>query len=1178
MKMNSLRLYYNLLFFFLIISKVRTIDIPTGEVSVQNLKVSETIELNFNSDEKILLIHILSIDCQIKLESVENNNVKVYKINNYNYNAFFIRIKKISYTFGISPLINSPRELSQNRNYNLIINSVINDGSNIPKLNMTKNEPVFLYFNKNLKNIILLYKFEKRDLKYPIIISFFIKEKIEFRIKISDGNNNIIIDRIVNYKENIIIKPESDKTYNISISPEEVNIEKYPATMIAKIIQNNNTPFYLQKNQLNLGFIPIEIDKYYYYMEVFKGEEGEIMLFNKRQNGILISKLIKKKKIPEIKEFPEYNEKNLLSEFNIYNQKLSFYSSDTEICQKGCFLLITYYSNISKYLEINGTEFSILSRIWDEEEFESQINNIPLNEYIFGFFDEASVNIHYYSVFIPYESNNIYIEIHGNNINGFLKEGIVKINTYKLTNNTKIIFGEYQKKKIFTLKKEDIGLNSFKGKYISFAFEQGFSDYSYYYFRIHQNNTEDDYIIYSLDTNKENYCEIKNNKCYFLLKNDYNDLSNTIFIYGFGEINTFYNVSSINYTDYYPKNLNSDYLKEIKEIGSYKDYLSFDLKSNDSFVLILIETNSTENKYLTVFSSLYNLRNSPFINLYSYQLYNLTEKSSQQFYLYKNPLIDYRILINNTEGEGDICFNQSYDNKNNLIHLTEQKIYSFSISNKTNFLFIYAQNNIIFNIKIIYEFSKETIKELNYLYNYVEIDNNEEIFPLIYIIKDVKYNGININFNFNISNNINNAYNNLVIKGYGLDYSEILSIKEKDDIKMIDFPYNEIKGKYDNITNSGCIELSNQLIKTKYNEIEKYTEDIYYFIIIKNITSFDLKILANDIYIISKDENNIILPINKYTRNSFYLLKNENIIQKYFFEKENITNNEFILEFSSNYENIEIIFNDLTNCSITEIFGGFKKYVLSINSTNSTDYYFNLTINPIEELNSIQSLKEVNIIIKYYNKRQKINTDYICNKNFKLEKINIREKNSDYNLIIDNNDEISNSQNDLNYIYYLRLIKKSKVLNNEELNTIASISSDLLYIDKFNTSEPNKEILFNLNNLENNEKYIASLFIKVYNENGEEEIYYSMTYEFNTNKQEKADANKWMIVALIAIAIFIINLLLFFIFCRKMKIKNKSLENKVNAISFSTGINQDLINNRDSENSKKSEDYENTFI
>ena len=134
--------------------------------------------------------------------------------------------------------------------------------------------------------------------------------------------------------------------------------------------------------------------------------------------------------------------------------------------------MITYYSDISTSLEITGTEFSILSRIWDEEEFISQIINIPLNEYIFGYFDETNVNIHYYSVFIPYETDNIYIEIHGKNILGYSKEGIVKINTYKTTGNTKKLFDECQNIKIITLNKKDIGLNSFKGKYISLAFEE----------------------------------------------------------------------------------------------------------------------------------------------------------------------------------------------------------------------------------------------------------------------------------------------------------------------------------------------------------------------------------------------------------------------------------------------------------------------------------------------------------------------------------------------------------------------------------------------------------------------------------------------------------------------------------------------------------------------------------
>ena len=267
--------------------------------------------------------------------------------------------------------------------------------------------------------------------------------------------------------------------------------------MIVKIFQDNSSPNYLIKNQLNLGFIPIKIDHYYYYMEIFKGEEGEIMLFNKRQNGILISEIKEKNNnnniIPGVDEFPKYNESDLLSnkylEFNIYNQKLKFNSSHTEKCEKSCFLLITYYSNISKSLEINGTEFSILSRIWNEEEFDSQIINIPLNEYIFSFFEEMVDINHYYSVFIPYETNDIYIEIHGSNVFGYSKEGIVKIITKRMDGKTKKLFEECQSKMIIKLNKKDIGLDSFKGKYISFTFEKDSLDiHSYYYFRILQQN------------------------------------------------------------------------------------------------------------------------------------------------------------------------------------------------------------------------------------------------------------------------------------------------------------------------------------------------------------------------------------------------------------------------------------------------------------------------------------------------------------------------------------------------------------------------------------------------------------------------------------------------------------------------------------------------------------------
>ena len=342
------------------------------------------------------------------------------------------------------------------------------------------------------------------------------------------------------------------------------------------------------------------------------------------------------------------------------------------------------------------------------------------------------------------------------------------------------------------------------------------------------------------------------------------------------------------------------------------------------------------------------------------------------------------------------------------------------------------------------------------------------------------------------------------------------------------------------------------------------------------LTSFEFNNFYNDIYVFFKDENKILLPINRYIRNSFKLLENNTIIQKYFFEKENISD-KFILEFSSNYESTELKFNNLTTFTNKAI-GGFKQYILSINSKSPNDYYFNVEIKSPKELNLEKSLKEVNIIIKYYNEEKKINTtniDYICNKKFELSNLKSTEKTTDYKLIINNKDNINYSSKDINYIYYLRLIKKEKILDNEVLNTIASISSNLSYINQYDTNDPNKEFSFNLYNLKNKEKYIASIFVKIKNINEEEEENYcSMVYEVQELKDYTVKVNLSIII--IVIVAFIVIVILFIIICWKMKNKNRNLQDKVNAISFSEGINDDLATNIDS--SESNEEYDNTFI
>jgi len=175
-------------------------------------------------------------------------------------------------------------------------------------------------------------------------------------------------------------------------------------------------------------------------------------------------------------------------------------------------------------------------------------------------------------------------------------------------------------------------------------------------------------------------------------------------------------------------------------------------------------------------------------------------------------------------------------------------------------------------------------------------------------------------------------------------------------------------------------------------------------------------------------------------------------------------------------------------------------------------------------------------------------------------------------LIINNMYEINNYSNDLNISYYLRLIKNNNILFNEQLNTTALISSDLSYINKLEFDQ--QDLHFTLNNLKYKEKYIALLFVKV--ENEEEEKYYSMTYEFSTELEEKDTTG---VIILIFIIILIIVFILFFIIYRRMRIKSRSLEDKVNDTDFSSGLNNDLVGDKElSDKVRTSGSYLNSFI
>ena len=922
------------------------------------------------------------------------------------------------------------------------------------------------------------------------------------------------------------------------------------------------------------GFMPNNIEKQLFYMEVFKNEEGEILLNNKMFNGTLISKIISKKLVGD--NIIEYfqNDDNDLLKFNSYSQKLKFNSSKTNNCEEGCYLLITYLSKAFKIGKITGTEFSLSCRIWNEDNYIPRIISIPLNEYIYGSFEEDNSLNHFYSVFIP-GNNDAYIEIHASNVDCLAKKGITTIinifskETIALTSDT------FDKQKLLKSLNETLILGDSENYYISFAFLKvsAFSQYSYYYFRVLLHNQTNEYPVFPLDTNKANLCKpINFGYCYFLLKNDYNILSTYYAINTYGEeaIYLFYETDE---DDYYSIDSESSEINEIEMNANFPEY---HITSNRNLLIVIYSF--SENNLQVLINCVGDPDFMfPSLNIYSSQLFYLNTSQTKDFLIHYDTMAKYNIIINTIEGNGKICFNQRCDNtsKENDIQISEKKYLSFPLfyDSPKSIHFLCENDFFVFRIKISYQV-REFLEKIK-IGTTIKTNIDYAQLPKIYYLEYNDNSGIDINFKLNSNDKLDDYYE---IISYGMitGYTNIKNIASIEGLINVLSNDNKKIAQYDSFTKSGLITLTKEMI----NENKDTFDDNYLLFEIdeknylegKNYSKFSLEIIIG-----SKDnetESPNELPKNKYIRGSFdKILKPQNQIYYIDFITSEIYANQYILEFSSNSPNIELVFN---NCEykkeilINKL--GFDKYLISVPDNSSDPYFTVRTKNTIKndnqyQINYIMRLNE----IKEINENDD-NYDDIFDIEFKHETISVRnEKDNNYRLILKNNNKnLNNSNENIQYIYCIRLYSNEALTNNNiTLNTITMNENEkgLITMKMSDIFNPGFEMSYDLH-LDQDKEFIATIFVIV--KKGNQENYYSLKYEFNTKKINLFMIFIFIIFCIIIVLIIIIAILIW----RKALKENKSLTEKIQTISFSQGIDDSF----DSKKSKTDEDYDTTFI
>ena len=606
-------------------------------------------------------------------------------------------------------------------------------------------------FNYDLSNII----FEIKNISNEsfIFLNFHFKDS-QFLINIdyfSDNGVNNTISKNISNSTNIYINSDFllDNTKLIEnigksgkININIINKDKIDINMHLKIIEKN-TVCLLEKNALNLGFLTTKAIFHYYYAEVFKGEEGELMLHNKRFYGELYGKIIEKNEqdLTDISIYPNTFSEEPLLEYNQHYLRLKYNYTDTLNCFNGCYLLITYKQYKSEQQEndksIVGYEFTILSRIWNYTDYISEIIDIPFNEFLIGCFEQDTTQNHYYSINIPNDADKIIIEIESNYLEFYYDEGKKKINTINRLDTTEHLNINNSNPDVFILDNKEL---NFAGKTISFALRPTNyynNIFSFYYFSVLYFKEEGPkfYPInsyFGIKCKPEYNINNSNYFCNFIMKFNYNESKLKFSVTSVLE----YNIFNLTVTKVFPNKTTFTERSEFIYVNDGNediDYLIFKFEyPNDNFKIII---SSFEDEMKKVYSQIYSVQMFFIYNMEKLILFNYKYNN----YLYYQYLYGPEAEINFLNLERPMNATKEFLEFPLIINI-DDKFKNISSSSTEKYIFFY---------KLIYDNKINRMEELK-LGKPRPLFFKDTDFPLDFYIKLNEQNDINVNFNLRL--------------------------------------------------------------------------------------------------------------------------------------------------------------------------------------------------------------------------------------------------------------------------------------------------------------------------------------------------------------------------------------------------------------------------------------------
>ena len=1168
--------------YFLISSDITYKDLIKYNFNIFNVENNIKYYLFKNNkkiEKKNYFVQIFSLNCEIEVKrdnKLIHSSGKIYQ-DIINYNEPFYNNDYYIYETKILSAENFGEQDYQNCVIYLSGESINNDNSIERiffnnKILLTENEPHDIILTKDIKfyNYLFPYLGHSFDLnsfslvhinfdsKMNIKIKFFFDENSEPKKEVLMGrsgqillDNELLQENCIDFEEicNIIIQVEFnnenyDKTYS---SP---NFQLFISTQ-------NKIPSYLKNGELRIDSVVNSNPLQYFYTEISKNSQGEIISYTKRGEGVLYIRIYKKGTIDSNKDWrgidiPDKDNKDVLYYDNFIHSS-RFDTEDTKDCgNKGCLLLITYENIFSPINHKNYlSPFTIMTRLYNKDKTKQSILDIPLKIYTYGIFDSKSLNSNYYRIYFPEHSQRIDFEIQCETCVLYISKNTSLIPNelnYDYKYNSQGKYGVYS----LFIKEEEI-----KGKYYLLNIESNLNKENtiFYSFRVSlpEESNFVNYNIIPVDSDQNAICDmnlkINDGICYFMLYIDDKEfISDEILAHIYTDIDLLDIKMKANFI---PKNI-----AESNDINQIEEYLPDEMSEADfntenqfyqDYIIIKTNQRPKDNYIIYSVSSEYTATVTFLATFYKYEKNVLSNSNTvqlmkfeknQEFNLYLSSNRVFMTYIYSLYGEGEIIWKDDLNNTKRHL-LTEHEMFSYinykndipvaiKVKSDSNLAFYFWRDiiDLSFYIKEI-DFN---MREKIFVYNTNNKNNLELKFyctlPLLKKNKKLIFEDLifNIQFNYNDINNDSddiNINNSLTLYGTLLSLDMINKIKsEKSDDNIIKDNHNLIISKFDLSSNSAYLLLNKtfcQSIWDSYTEIDT-NANAYLYISIKTNNK---KIEIND--------DIIGEAIVSFRNNINYIVPNNQVFQTKLEFNNTFSYYLYNLQLDGTYEKNKIILDISTNVLISENnlmysivdydSNNFKKNSTNINIDENKSKYIGGKYHIEFILNQVSSNKYKGIYLCFYSYNElNVNALFKYNSYYSSYQTplyniddNITIKSKENNLIINLNkiEKIVVKENNKiisypNCEFIIRKFEKNKIINNEDISTISSINSDYEIIyKKFDINQSKTiEIKFNYT-FDQSDKFYISILVNLFNEN--EKFVYK---EFDSDNIEIIDDKK----------------------------------------------------------------------